>query len=339
VTSYQPDEFDSPWKEALERYFSAFLAFFFPQAHDDIDWSRGYEFLDKELQQVARDAELGRRLVDKLVRVWRKPGEETWVLVHIEIQGQRDPEFARRMYVYNYRLFDRYARKVASLGVLADEQPGWRPQAFGYEMWGCEVGIRFPIVKLLDLADRLDELEESANPFAVVALAHLQTLATHDEPERRLEWKLRIVRGLYRRGYGREDVLELFRVIDWIMGLPEELIERFDDSLDELEREIQMPYITSIERKGIARGREEGLALGRKEGLEEGRQEGRQEGLVLGLRDAAVAVLEARFDQVPAEIRSRIEGASDVEALKALHRRAATAATLEEFRQALGDPA
>jgi hypothetical protein len=40
-------DFDSPWKEALERYFPEFLAFFFPAAHADIDWRRGYEFLDK----------------------------------------------------------------------------------------------------------------------------------------------------------------------------------------------------------------------------------------------------------------------------------------------------
>jgi hypothetical protein len=34
-------ENDSPWKVALEKYFPAFMAFFFPQAHADIDWERG----------------------------------------------------------------------------------------------------------------------------------------------------------------------------------------------------------------------------------------------------------------------------------------------------------
>jgi hypothetical protein len=36
--------------------------------HAQINWDVEYLFLDKELQQVVRDAELGRRLVDKLVR-------------------------------------------------------------------------------------------------------------------------------------------------------------------------------------------------------------------------------------------------------------------------------
>ena len=54
-------DYDSPWKEVLERYFAAFTAFFFPTVHEGIDWARGHAFLDKELQQSARDARLGRR--------------------------------------------------------------------------------------------------------------------------------------------------------------------------------------------------------------------------------------------------------------------------------------
>ena len=56
-------DFDTPWKDIIERYFEDFIAFFLPQAHEEIDWNQGYEFLDKELQQVVRDAELGLRLV------------------------------------------------------------------------------------------------------------------------------------------------------------------------------------------------------------------------------------------------------------------------------------
>ena len=37
-------DYDSPWKEALERYFPSFMALGFPTAHAGIDWTRGYEF-------------------------------------------------------------------------------------------------------------------------------------------------------------------------------------------------------------------------------------------------------------------------------------------------------
>ena len=107
-------DYDSPWKEMLDGYFPAFMAFFFPAAAAEIDWSRGHESLDTELQQIVRDAALGTRLADRLIRVWRRDGVEQFVLIHIEIQGQRDADFPKRMYVYNYRLFDRYDRPVVS---------------------------------------------------------------------------------------------------------------------------------------------------------------------------------------------------------------------------------
>jgi hypothetical protein len=36
-----------------------------------------YEFLDKEFQKLVRNAVTGNRETDKLVKVWRRNGEET----------------------------------------------------------------------------------------------------------------------------------------------------------------------------------------------------------------------------------------------------------------------
>ena len=116
-------EQDSPWKEALERYLPSFLALYFPAVHAAIDWTRSYEWLNTELRQVVRDAELGTRLADVLVKVWRHDGEESWLLIHIEVQGWPETDFPRRMFVYHYRIFDRYNRQVVSLAVLADDRP------------------------------------------------------------------------------------------------------------------------------------------------------------------------------------------------------------------------
>lgn len=91
------DDYDSPWKEILEDYFQDFMAFFFPQAAAEIDWPRGFEFLDKDLAQTVQDAELGRRYADKLVKVYLCDGSEEWLLIHIEVQGQCEADFPRRM--------------------------------------------------------------------------------------------------------------------------------------------------------------------------------------------------------------------------------------------------
>ncbi len=108
-------------------YLESFLELCFPEVHRDIDWLRGYESLDTELQEIIRDAETGRRFADKLVKVWLKNGEETVILTHIEVQSQVQSDFAERMFIYNHRLYDKYRKQVISLAVLGDEQFSWRP--------------------------------------------------------------------------------------------------------------------------------------------------------------------------------------------------------------------
>ena len=207
-------EFDSPWKDILQLYFEEFMLFFFPQAHREIDWIQQPEFLDKELQQVIRDAQLGKRLVDKLVKIYRVGGEESWILVHLEVQAQEESDFAKRMYSYNYRIFDRYDRPVASIAVLGDEGINWRPYQFGYNLFGCEVHFQFPIVKLLEYKQRQAYLLASRNPFATVVMAHLAALETRNNRLERKEQKLTLVRRLYEQGLERENIINLFKFID-----------------------------------------------------------------------------------------------------------------------------
>lgn len=247
--------YDEAWKAAIEQYFQAFVAFFFPEAHQAIAWERGYELLDQELQQIVRDASVGTRFVDKLLKVWLVNGEEAWILLHLEVQSQTDGKFAKRMFVYHYRIFDRYDREVVSLAVLGDEQQSWRPQEYGYGRWGCEIRLRFPIVKLLDYS--WERLEGSDNPFAAVVMAHQQTQKTTRNATERLQWKLHLIKRLYQQGYGRQDILNLFLVLDRMMRLPESLEIQFRDELKRFEEESQMEYISSLERIGRAEERQE----------------------------------------------------------------------------------
>jgi hypothetical protein len=44
---------DSPWKEALDAYFEAFVALLFSDVYALIAWSRGYESLNKRVLVIA----------------------------------------------------------------------------------------------------------------------------------------------------------------------------------------------------------------------------------------------------------------------------------------------
>jgi hypothetical protein len=307
-------DFDSPWKEVLDHFFPAFLQFFFADAHQEINWSRGYESLDKELQQIVHEAELGLRLADKLFKVWLKDGQETWVLIHVELQYQRDSAFAERMYIYNYRLYDRHRRRVVSLAVLGDEDFDWRPKHFGFSLFGCTVSIDFPVVKLLDYAANVSQWETDANPFAAVVLAHLKTVQTRQDPANRQVWKFRLIKSLYERGLQGEDIRQLFRVLDWMMDLPAELERQLIHDLTEFEKERKMPYVTSVER--IAR----------------------QEGKAEGKAEALLRVLSKKIHQgqLPEDLQTAIRATLDMDKLDVWIDYALATKTVAEFREQAG---
>ena len=124
---------DAVWKDAVVKYFREFLLFFFPEIEKDIDFDRGYEFLDKELQKISSRSEVGKRYADILVKVFLKDGTEEWLLIHIEVQGYAAQDFSRRMFTYNYKILDKYNANVVSLAILADDNPNFRQDTYEYK--------------------------------------------------------------------------------------------------------------------------------------------------------------------------------------------------------------
>ena len=251
-------------------------------------------------------------MADKLVKVWRKNGAETWVLIHVEVQSQDEADFAERMFVYHYRIFDKYRRKVVSLAILGDERSNWRPNEFGYQLWETKIDFNFKVVKLLDYGDRWSELETSSNPFAIVVVAHLKAQETRSDRLERKKWKIALVRRLYEQNYSRTEVINLFHFIDWVMSLPEELEQEFWQSVQQLEEERSMPYITSVQR------------IGRQEGRQEGRQDGLLKGIELGLK--------LKFGAEGLAMLPEVADIKDASLLEAILSGLATANTLEEWR-------
>ena len=307
-------DLDSTWKEALEHYLQPFLALFFPKIHDDIDWTRGHEWLDKELHKLTPKDEIGGRIVDVLVKVWLTNGKERWLLIHLEVQGSYEKIFPQRLFVYHYRIFNRYKRRVCSLAILADERPAWRPKRYSHGLWGCRITFTFPCVKLLDWLPRLSELESSDNPFAILVAGHLWALQTRDDAVQRRLQRIRLYRRLYESGLSREDIGELFHLLDGFMALPKAEDDLFWDELERYEKEKTMPHMTSIERRGLERG------------LERGRAEGKAEMLL--------RVLQRRYrTTLPEELVGKIRGTASEALLEEWLDLIFTTSSVEEFQQ------
>ncbi len=223
------------------------------------------------------------------------------------------------MFVYHYRLFDRFSRPIVSLAVLGDDRPSWRPTEYTFELWGCRLRLEFPTVKLLDYNRDLAALEAEMNPFGLIALAHLQTMATRHDPATRKAVKIRLIKGLLNRGLTTETIRQLFRLIDWMMDLPRDIEKIVGEELLQYEKEKQMPYVTSYERFLKEKHAEELL----------------NEGQILGVRDSIVSYLEEKYGAVGLQLLPTLDKVKDLTVLRRLLKSAYSSATVDDFRQQL----
>lgn len=160
---------------------------------------------------------------------------------------------------------------------------------------GCRLSLRFPVAKLTDWAGSLAQLEDSRNPFAILTQTHLATRSTRHDPNARYEAKWTLVKRLYQCGFDRPQVAELFRMIDWMMQLPAEHEQRLQHDLLQFEEEMNMRYVTSIERLALKKGLEQGMQCGRRAGKAE----------------VIARQLEVRFGPLPEWATARLAAATE----------------------------
>ena len=261
MTTKNRQEIDAPWKYILNEYFRSFMELCWPIRAKEINWDRKPKFLDKELIKIAKEAVVGNRVVDKLIEVELINGDRCCVLIHLELQASKHPDFNKRMFVYRYRLRDVYEKPIASMALLLDDDPSWRPCSYSEGLWDSEITMHFPIIKLIDYNEQIQGLEQSTNPFAIILLAQLTALKKQ-EVKLKLAQKLQITRKLYTLNFSKKEVLALFRFIDWIISLPKECEAEYMKNVAKLEKEeFGKNFICPAEQLWLEEGMEKGSAI------------------------------------------------------------------------------
>ncbi len=304
----QDSDYDGAWKEAFRFHLREFLERCFCALAQLIDWTVGPVWLDKEMSQIVGQSGRRNREVDLLFKVRLIDGRDQWILCHLEIQAHYEADFSFRIDLYNSGLKWLFRQEVLTLVILADLNPNWRPTAHHFSLGGFASDRQFPICKLLD---RLATDWVGDNSLVVqVARAQIAALQTASDPEARYTAKTQLVRNLYTAGYSASTIRELFRLIDWMMHLRLDLSRKFDAELVDYEKELQMPYVTSIERNAEERGLIKGREEGREEGLEEGLEKGLEKGIEEGSTMLVLRQLKRRCGDLPEEIKHRVRGLS-----------------------------
>jgi hypothetical protein len=65
---------DQVWKASFRQMMPQFVEFFFPHKNDEVDWSKGVEYLDKELNTLLLKSKVKNRIADVLVKLHKKKG-------------------------------------------------------------------------------------------------------------------------------------------------------------------------------------------------------------------------------------------------------------------------
>jgi predicted transposase YdaD len=211
------------------------LRFFYVGADEIFDMDRGFEFLDKELGQLYPGQDIMHpKFVDKLVKVYRKDGKEEWLLIHIEVQGYHDPQFARRMFTYFYRILDRLDKEVASIAIFIDNDRNYQPDSYEYSSLETSTIFRFKTYKVKGQNTAI--LENSDNPFAVVVLTVLIALQKAEKsPEDLLDLSLDLSKRLFRKGFSKKKINSLLEFIRSYVFLDnKEMFFKFEEGIDNI---------------------------------------------------------------------------------------------------------
>jgi hypothetical protein len=314
------------WKTIIKLLFKDFLEFFFFDIYQAIDFSKGITFLDKELNEIDPNGSIGDRIADVLAKVHLKDGSIKYIclVIHIEVQSQPRPNFMERMFIYYYLAFNKEKKAkvpVISLALLTDDNENYRPDEYLFSLFGFELRMKIPIIKILDYRTNPElrkKLEALRNPMVMVINAQLKSHEVKSSDNaRKFEVTRELIRQCYAHGYSKETTHLMMNFFDWVIRLPESYKEQIKEIMKEAEEEHKMEYVASWDRDMVRsatkRGLEQGMAKGMVEGLAKGLEKGFAKGLLKKAKEMAARMLD---DGQPIETIAKYTGLSAAELKK-----------------------
>jgi predicted transposase/invertase (TIGR01784 family) len=302
---------DTLWKGILEDIFDDFLRFMYPNADEIFDMARGFDFLDKELEDLfPQTTEENIRYVDKLVKVWLKNGDEEWILIHIEVQGKQQKLFTERMFIYFYRIRDRYQRKITAWAILTDKNKKFTPTEFRESFLGTSNTYQFNLYKVINQDEKA--LMAMDNPFSIVVLTVLLALKKSNKQEVELiDLKMDLVRHLITKSISKQKIRALMNFLQHYVRFNNENTLIFEQKLEQFTGKT---YPMGIEQLLLQRAEIKGEQRGEKKGEKKGEKIGEQRG---DDRRKSEVIRKARLKGFSLEVIADITDLS-VEQLKAI---------------------
>ena len=223
-------DFDGNWKEIITEFFEEFIQFFLPQLYPEVDFSRPFENLDKELTQILEAIGSDKlRIADKLVKVWLKDGTEKWILIHIEVQSYFEKLFSKRMYEMFSMIFNKHMHPIVAIAIYTNTKTPRLYHRFIEQNFGTTLIYRFNAYRIMQQDEA--KLLASDNIFALFALANFYVNKTRKDSRKRMVYKEKMMELALEREIPAEKMRRFFLFIDNVMKIPLDLQQEFNSSM------------------------------------------------------------------------------------------------------------
>ncbi len=242
---------DRLFKELISTFFAEFLELFLPEVVSQIDRD-SIQFLPQEVFSDLTSGE--KKEVDLLAQV-RYQQQETYFLIHVENQSYSQSEFAKRMFKYFARLYEKYDLPIYPVVIFSFDEPK-RAEASNHSVKFSDLNVldfNFKAIQLNQLSWR-DYLTQQ-NPVAAALMAKMN-IAVEERPQVKAEC-LRLLITL-KLDPARMQLISGF--VDVYLRLNAEENQSFKETANRmglLQEEKYMEIVTSWELEGRQKGRQE----------------------------------------------------------------------------------
>jgi hypothetical protein len=233
--------YDANWEIISGKFVKEFIQYFLPKLYRQVDWSVPPEFLEQEMHEIVEDS-IEKKILDKLIKFRLKSGEDKWIFVHTEFQGEGG--IGERMFTYFRRILDKYGKDITALVIYTGSSVPRNPNKYKYESFGTKVTYEYNTYIVKNQKEAT--LIKDKNPFSIVVLANLYTVNTTDDEVKRLEFKKKLFEIANFRNYDLEKTTELFIFVKELMQLSSKLEKEFDNFVvEQLKKEEENMRVIS----------------------------------------------------------------------------------------------
>jgi hypothetical protein len=252
---------DRLFKELISTFFTEFIELFIPDVAEDID-KESIQFLPEE---ILVDVTAGdKKIIDLLAKVKYRE-KDTFFLIHVEAQSYTQQDFAKRIFKYFARLYEKYDLPIYPVVIFSFDEPlRPEPQIHSITFPNLEVlKFQFAAIQLNRISWR-DYLTQQ-NPVAAALMAKMNI-----SPEERPQVKAECLRLLTTLKLDPARMQLISGFVDTYLNLNEAEEETFKAVISTMGLDVKEEYmeiITSWERKATQKTLEQVAFNSLREGL------------------------------------------------------------------------